>query len=361
MAKQDYYETLGVERSASPAELKKAFRALALKLHPDRNPDNPDAEEKFKAVSEAYDVLSNAEKRRIYDQYGHDGLSGAGHQGFSDLGDIFSQFQDVFGDFFGMGGFGRRERRGGPARGADLRSGIQLTLEEAVFGAQKDLDLVHPTPCEPCRGTGAEGGKVELCKTCGGSGQISQARGAFVFSQTCPTCRGQGQLASTPCAECEGSGEVRSERQVKISVPAGIDAGQTLRLTGQGQPGRAGGPPGHLYVTVDIEPHEHYQRDGYELIHRLHVSFPQAALGAKLEIPMLAPAGGIPEGEEPPTKSVRVPAGTQAGDVVTLRGQGVHRIDGRGRGDLICVVQVDVPKELSPKARELIQELARTL
>ncbi len=354
MGKPDYYEVLGVDRSVDERTLKKAYRKLALELHPDRNPGNKEAEERFKLCAEAYDVLSDAEKRRTYDRFGHAGLRGAGAgPGFQDVGDIFSHFQDIFGDIFG--GFGGGPRRGSataPSRGADIRATLGLTLVEAATGAQKELSLEHPTPCPPCDGTGAEGGKLDACTACGGRGQIATRQGMFVMSATCPACRGHGVTAKTPCGNCHGRGEVSTERKVKISVPAGVDSGQTLRLANQGQAGARGGPAGNLYVTIEVAPHDRFERNGYDLVHELHVSFPQAALGAKVEVAPLDPNGApVP---------VKVHAGVQPGDTITVRGEGIQRLDGRGKGDLVCVVQVDVPRELSPKARALIEELAQT-
>ncbi len=351
MVKRDYYEVLGVERSASTVEIKKAYRRLALDLHPDRNPDNPEAEESFKEASEAYSVLSDGDKRATYDRYGHEGLSGRGFEGFGDVQDIFSHFQDIFDGVFG-GGFGGRSvrrRRNAPSRGADVRAAVLLSLREAAFGAKKELEVTHPMPCESCSGTGAKEAKLSTCTACGGSGQVAHARGPFVLSTTCGQCGGEGAVAETPCEDCSGRGEVESTRTVKLTVPAGVDTGQTLRLSGQGQAGRLGGPPGHLYVTVEVASDDDFQRDGYDLIHELHLSYPQAALGAAVEIPTL---------EE--THSLKIPAGIQPGETVVVNGAGVPRLDGRGRGDLIAVVQVDVPKELSPRARELLEELATT-
>lgn len=366
MAKRDYYELLGVERESSAGELKKAYRKKALELHPDHNPDDPESEELFKLTSEAYEVLSDPQKRELYDRYGHDGLAQQGMGGgFGDVGDIVSHFQDIFGDFFGGGGGGGRRRRNAPSRGADIRAVMGLSLAEAAFGTTKELDLAHPTPCDACEGTGAEGGELQTCGTCGGRGQVAQSRGAFVLSTTCPSCRGHGATARAACGECDGKGDVRTERKVKVNIPAGVDSGQGLRLAGLGQAGRRGGPPGHLYVTVEIEPDERFQRDGYDLLHELHVAFPQAALGADVPVPVLEPAppGGQEPDEdaEPQTEIVHVPAGVQPGDTIVRRGSGIPRLDGRGRGDLVCVIQVDVPTELSPRARELVEALAEEL
>lgn len=250
----------------------------------------------------------------------------------------------------GMGGTGGRRRRTAPSRGADVRAAVLLSLREAAFGAQKELEVTHPTPCEPCRGTGAEGAKLRQCGGCGGSGQVAHARGPFVLSTTCGECGGEGATAEKACDECHGRGEVPSTRTVKLTVPGGVDTGQTLRLTSQGQAGRLGGPSGHLYVTVEVAADEQFHRDGYDLIHELHLSYPQAALGDELELPTLD--------DEP--ERIKIPAGVQPGDTMVVNNAGVPRLDGRGRGDLIAVIQVDVPKELSPRARELLEELAAT-
>jgi molecular chaperone DnaJ len=353
-SKRDYYEVLGVGRSAGPPEIKKAYRKLALELHPDRNPGDPTAEERFKEASEAFGVLHDPDKRAVYDRYGHAGLqSGGMSPGFGNVDDIFSSFQEIFGDLFGFGGgagFARGgARRDGPARGADLRTGAILTMKEAAFGCQKEVTIEFPAPCTACSGTGAEGGKLDVCTTCKGAGQISHARGAFLLSSTCPACQGAGRTAAKACGGCGGRGDVPVERTVKVAIPSGIDDGQSLRLAGQGQPGRKGGPAGHLYVTVQIEPDPRFARDGVDLGHELHVSFTQAALGATVKAPTL-------EGEV----DVKVPAGIQPGEHIKVKGQGVPRLDGRGRGDLICVVQVDVPKKLSAKAKKLLLELQET-
>lgn len=351
--KRCYYEVLGVERSATEVQLKKAYRRKAMELHPDRNSE-PGAEDLFKEASEAFEVLNDPEKRDVYDRYGHEGLNRQGFQGFSNAQDIFSHFQDIFGDVFGMGGFGRRGGpRGGPTRGADVRTVVQLSLVEAAFGVEKELELGHASPCETCHGTGAKDGKLIRCSTCGGQGQVGHRQGGFIFSTTCPMCHGHGSSAAAPCGDCSGKGEVHKDRKVKVTIPAGVDTGQTLRLNGLGQAGTQGAPAGHLYVTVDIVADERFQRDGYDLIHELKISFPQATLGASLPVPNLDP-----EGEE---LSAKVPAGTQPGDTVVLRGSGVPRLNGRGRGDLVCLVQVEVPRALSDRARKLVEELAESL
>ncbi len=351
MAKRDYYEVLELERSAALADIKKAYRKLALELHPDRNPDNPAAEEKFKEASEAYGVLSDQQKRSLYDQFGHSGLSGQG-QGFSDVQDIFSQFGDIFADFFGGGSpFGRRARRGGPERGADLRTGVRITLKDAAAGLKRDIQLAHPGPCETCDGSGAEGGKRKVCARCQGSGQITHSRGFVLLQTSCPNCQGMGSTVEQACGKCHGSGHVNIERSVKVTFPAGIDDGQTLRVPGQGLGGRLGGPAGHLYVEVSVEPDPRFQREGYELIQETTISFPQAALGTELDIALL----------DDTTSTVHVPAGIQPGETVVLRGKGIPRLNGDGKGDFIVVVHVQVPKRLSAKAKKLLKELDETL
>ncbi|MDH3623918.1 MAG: molecular chaperone DnaJ [Myxococcales bacterium] len=355
MDKPDYYEVLEVSREVSAAELKKAYRDKALELHPDRNPNDPQAEERFKTCAEAYAVLSDPNKRQLYDRFGHAGLAGGGAPGFGDIGDVFSQFQDIFGDIFGggfgFGGFGRRRRDpNAPTRGADIRTDVSLSLRDAAFGTKTEIDLSHPSPCEACHGTGAEGGVVEGCATCGGRGQVARAQGAFVMTTTCPACHGRGTQAKSACGQCKGSGQVDTERVVKVNVPGGVDTGQSLRLTGQGQAGSRGGPPGDLYVTVHVEPDERFEREGFDLIHRPSVTYPQVALGAKIEVPLL-------DEDEDATTTLKVPAGTQPGETLVIRGAGVPRLNGRGRGNLICVVDVAVPRKLSREQKRLLKDL----
>lgn len=356
MAKRDYYEVLGVDRTAPQDQIKKAYRQLALKLHPDRNPDDPSAEDKFKEASEAFQVLSDPDKRARYDRFGHEGMSAAGYQGVGDIGDIFSQFRDIFGadifgDFFGGGG-GRQARRDQPQRGADIRAQVSVSLADAAFGTKKEVELVHPTPCEDCDGSGAaKGSSRTTCSMCQGRGQVGHARGPFVISSGCPQCQGEGSVVKDPCKPCRGTGEVRADRKVKVTIPAGIDDGQTLRVTNQGQAGRRGGPQGHLYVTVHVAEHPHFQREGAHLIHHLKVSFADAALGAELEAPTLE--GG--------KTKVKIPAGTQPNDTIVLRGQGIAELQGRGRGDYVIVARIEVPKKLSSKAKKLLGELKAEL
>jgi molecular chaperone DnaJ len=353
MSKRDYYEVLGLERTAVLVDIKKSYRKLALELHPDRNPGDPHAEEKFKEASEAYGVLCDQQKRALYDQYGHRGLASQG-QGFTDVQDIFSQFSDIFSDFFGGGAggspFGRRSR-GGAERGADLRTGVRLTLKEAAFGLKKEISLTHPGPCQVCDGSGAQGGKRKTCPRCQGSGQITHSRGFVLLQTSCPNCQGMGSTVETPCEQCRGAGQVEIQRTVKVTFPAGIDHGQTLRVPSQGLAGRGGGPAGHLYVEVAVENDERFTREGYDLIHEVTLSFPQVALGTDLDVPLL----------DDNQIKVEVPAGTQPGDAVLVRGKGVPRLNGDGRGDLHVLVHVQVPKRLSSKAKKLLKELDDTL
>jgi molecular chaperone DnaJ len=350
MQKRDYYEVLGLERTAALADIKKAYRKLALELHPDRNPGDAHAEERFKEASEAYGVLCDQQKRTLYDQFGHRGLSGQG-QGFNDVQDIFSQFSDIFSDFFGGGSpFGRRSR-GGAERGADLRTGVRLSLKEAAFGLKKEISLTHPGPCAKCDGSGAEGGKRKQCPRCQGTGQITHSRGFVLLQTSCPNCQGMGSTVETPCDQCRGSGQVELQRTVKVTFPAGIDEGQTLRVPGQGLAGRMGGPAGHLYVEVAIDTDERFVREGYDIVHEITLSFPQVALGTDVEIPLLD------EG----TLKIEVPSGTQPGDSLLVRGKGIPRLNGDGRGDLHVLVSVQVPKRLSSKAKKLLKELEDSL
>ncbi len=350
MAKQDYYALLEVERDASTEQIKKAYRKLALKLHPDRNPGNSDAEDQFKQVSEAYQVLSDDQKRQIYDQYGHAGLDGAGHQGFQGAQDIFTHFQDIFSDFFG--GSRRPQGPDAPARGADIETILEIPLKDAMTGVQKTIPLKYPVPCKACKGTGAEGGRVQACVACGGRGQVAQARGLFMVSVTCPRCNGSGTIPISPCKVCKGTGEQEQSRDAVVSIPAGIDHGQSLRLRGEGQPGRNGGPAGDLYVGIKVLEHPLFERDGDDLVHSVSLSFAQAALGTTLSVEAL---------DESETLEVKVPAGTQAGATLVLKGKGMPSLRQRSEGDLVIVVTVTVPKRISAKAKSLIQELESLL
>ncbi|HEY8075935.1 MAG TPA: molecular chaperone DnaJ [Labilithrix sp.] len=354
--KRDYYEILGCDRGASADDIRKAYKREALKHHPDRNPGDASAEVKFKAVNEAYQVLSDGDKRQIYDQFGHAGLEGGGG-GFDGASDVFAHMQDLFAEMF-SGGFGFSGGRRQARRGGDLRVQARLTLAEAAFGIKREIAVNAPSRCDDCNGTGAKPGtKPEACGHCRGSGHVSNARGFVMFTTPCPKCAGQGQVIKHPCKACEGRGAVERTRKVVVGFPPGIDAGQRLRVPGQGLPGPSGSPPGDLYVEIDVEEDPRFERDGADLVTRVHVSFSDAALGAEVQVPALVP----PEGDAEPTVPLRVPAGTQSGAVFTIKGSGVPRLDGRGRGALVAVVQVEVPTALSDRAKKLIQELATEL
>lgn len=351
--KRSYYEVLGLEKSASPDEIRRAYKKEALKNHPDRNPGNAEAESRFKEVNEAYQVLSDNEKKDIYDRFGHEGLQGGA--GFSGVGDVFSHMQDLFSEMFsgGFSGFGGQ----GVRRGSDLQVQQRLTLEEAAFGCKREITLQTPARCDDCSGSGAAAGsKPETCGQCRGSGQISNARGFVMFTAPCPKCQGRGQVIRTPCRTCSGEGVVAKPRTVVVGFPAGIDAGQRLRIQAQGMPSPNGGPAGDLYVEIDIEEDSRFERDGVDVVTRASVGFVDAALGTTLRVPALRA-----EDAEGGMHAVTLPPGTQPGAMFTLKGQGIPRLDGRGRGSLVVSVQVDVPTKLSSKAKELLQELAREL
>lgn len=357
-SKRCYYEVLGVERAVSADELRKAYRREALKHHPDRNPDDASAAERFKEVNEAYQALSDGEKRQIYDRFGHEGLEGGGGAGFGDMGDVFSQMQDIFSEMFSGGG-----RRARARRGADLRVSQTLSLAEAAFGVKREITVRAPSTCEGCHGTGAaEGTKPETCAGCRGSGQISNARGFVMFTTPCPRCGGHGVVIKTPCATCRGEGAVEKARKVFVTFPAGVDSEQRLRVPGQGLPGPSGAAPGDLYVDITVAEDSRLERRGVDLVTQVHISFTDAALGASIEVPALGDSAeeAAVEGR-PPVLSIDLPAGTQPGTVVPIAGKGVPRLDGRGRGSLVVVVQVDVPQKLSARAKEILRELSREL
>jgi len=344
MHKRDYYEVLGVARNASESELKKTYRQLAMKYHPDKNPGDKEAEEKFKEAAEAYEVLKNPEKRQIYDQYGHDGLKGAGFSGFHGFEDIFSNFGDIFGDFFGGGGGGRR------STGADLRLDLTLSFTEAAFGTQKTAKIKKHVPCQTCSGTGCKPGtSPQACSACRGTGQFVQMQGFFSLKSPCPHCRGMGQTISHPCTKCRGGGSVLESKDIAITIPAGVDDGSRLRLKNEGEVGPGGEPPGDLYVFVRVAAHEFFQRDGYDIYCRMNISFSQAALGAEIEVPLL---------EEGKTKTITLPAGTQSRDTYRIPGAGIPHVRGHGRGEQIIQFIVTTPRKLNKRQKELFHELA---
>jgi len=352
--KRDYYLVLSVTRESSDDEIKKAYRQLALKHHPDRNPGDKAAEEKFKEASEAYAVLSDAEKRAAYDRFGHAGLNGgAGFDG--GMGDILSHFQDMFSDFFGgfggqaQGGGGRRKR---PERGQDVRVEAVISLRDALLGGKHEINVSGAAPCDTCHGAGAEPGtKTETCTQCRGSGQVTAQRGFIMFSSPCARCRGTGQYLPSPCKACNGSGAVERTRKVLVAIPGGIDSGQRLRVPRQGMPGPEGLPAGDLYVDIEVEAHERFERQGADLGTRASISFAEAALGSKLEITM--PDDTVVRAEVAP--------GTQPNSIIVVRGQGMPRLDRQGRGDLHVAVNVRVPTKLSKQAKKLLRDLETEL
>ena len=350
MAKRDYYEVLGLSKGASEEEIKKAYRKLAMKYHPDRNPDNAEAEEKFKEASEAYEVLSDGDKRSAYDRMGHSAFEGGG--GFGGGGfnaqDIFSNFGDIFGDMFGGRSGGGQQRQ---KRGADLRYVMELTLEEAVKGVKKTISFTAPAVCEGCNGKGAKKPEdVVTCTTCHGSGQLRMQQGFFSVNQTCPTCHGRGKMIKNPCDVCHGSGVNDRKRTLEVSIPAGVDNGDRVRLTGEGEAGGAGVQSGDLYVEVVVREHAVFQRDGADLYMDVPVSFTDAALGKEVEIPTLD--GRV---------SLKVPEGTQTGKLFRLRGKGVKPVRTSMVGDLLCRVVVETPVNLTGRQKELLRELQSTL
>jgi molecular chaperone DnaJ len=344
-AKRDYYEVLGVARGASRDEVKAAYRKLAMQYHPDKNPGNKAAEESFKEASEAYAVLSDADKRAHYDRFGHAGVGEQPFTGFD--ASVFGDFSDILGNLFGFEGmFGGRRRRGGPERGADLRTGTTISFEEMARGVDRTITLTRDETCETCGGTGhKEGSRPVPCRTCGGHGQLRVSQGFFTMLRTCPQCGGSGQTITDPCASCEGSGRVEKTRQVKVPIPAGLEDGTRVRITGQGEGGVHGGPPGDLYIVVHVQQHDTFVREGADVHVEEEISALHAALGTEVEVPTLA-------GNE----KVQVHAGTQPGDTLTLRGKGLPRVNRSTKGDLIVHFRVTVPRKLSAKQRDLLQQ-----
>jgi len=360
MTKRDYYEVLGVAKNASEADIKKAYRRLAMKHHPDRNPDDKSAEARFKEANEAYEILTDAQKRAAYDQFGHAGVDpsmaaggrgpGGGFYGAAGSASFADIFGDVFGDIFGGGGGGAR--RGSQAfRGADLRYNLELSLEEAVKGTEVHIRVPTFESCETCHGSGAQPGtQASTCTTCGGHGQVRMQQGFFSIQQTCPACRGSGKVIKSPCTACHGEGRVRGTKTLSVKVPAGVDEGDQIRLGGEGEAGQNGGPGGDLYVQVRLKPHDIFKRDGDDLHCEMPLSFVTAALGGELEIPTL-------DGRA----SLKIPAGTQTGQLFRLRGKGVRNVRSGQVGDLYCHAAVETPVSLTKRQKELLQELEASL
>jgi molecular chaperone DnaJ len=345
MAKLDYYEILGVSRDASEEEIKKAYRRMALNCHPDRNPGDKEAEEKFKEASEAYEVLRDPHKREIYDFYGHDGLKSTGFTGFRGFDDIFSSFSDIFEEFFG---FSPRSSRRGASPGADLRYDLKISFIDAAFGKETEIEIHKKGRCDQCNGTGAQAGSTpQMCPQCHGRGQVNRSQGFFTISTTCSNCQGEGRVIANPCKSCGGIGLVKKRNKVSLQIPPGVDTGSRLRLKGEGEEGERGGPPGDLYVIIYVEPHDFFERDGDDIMCRVLMPFTIAALGGEIEVPTLNGA-----------KKIQIPRGTQPGEIFKLRGEGIPHLHGRGRGDQIIQATLWVPKKLTKKQEELLKNFA---
>jgi molecular chaperone DnaJ len=350
--KRDYYEVLGIAKNAATEEIKKAYRALALKYHPDRNPGDKEAEDKFKEASEAYSVIGNEEKRHIYDQYGFAGLNSQGGNGARDFSffsdQIFADFEDVLGDFFGLGSFfsggrgGQRSRRG-----QDISMQVDLTLEESYLGVEKKIDIKREKTCAECKGSGSEPGKsAENCKQCGGSGKVHRNQGFFTIATACPVCRGQGKVIKHPCHHCQGKGIEIETKELKVNFPAGIDSGNRLRLVGEGSDGSLGGKPGDLYILIHVVEQADFKRNEEDLVYELNLTFSQAALGTEIKLETF---WGL--------EKIKVPAETQTGSIVKIKGKGFKNVNGWGRGDFIVVLKVTTPTNLSKREKEIFKEL----
>lgn len=355
MSKRDYYETLGVEKNASEAEIKKAFKRLAMKYHPDRNPDNKEAEDKFKEAKEAYDILGDAQKRSAYDQFGHAGVdpsAGMGGGGFGGAGG--ASFSDIFGDVFGDIFGGGRARGGGGAhgyRGDDLQYNLELSLEDAVRGTTVDVRIPTHVACDECGGSGAKKGtSPSTCPTCGGVGQVRMQQGFFSLQQTCPRCHGSGKIVTDPCTKCHGQGRLQKHKTLSVKIPAGVDSGDRIRLSGEGEAGEMGGPPGDLYVQIGVRPHAIFERDGQDLFCEVPINMVTAALGGEMEVPTLD--GRV---------KLKIPPETQSGKQFRLRGKGVRSVRGGQIGDLMCKVHVETPVNLTKRQKELLDELNQSL
>jgi molecular chaperone DnaJ len=345
--KRDYYEVLGVERNATETDIKKAYRKVAIKFHPDKNPGNKEAEENFKEAAEAYEVLRDSKKRQIYDQYGHQGLEGAGFSGFGGFEDIFSSFGDIFEDFFGFSSRGGAAGRGRP--GNDLRYDIRLEFMDAVFGTETEIDLEKMETCSKCEGSRCEPGtSPDVCNYCGGSGQATRSQGFFTVRTTCPSCRGQGKTISSPCSNCNGAGQIRARKKVSLKIPAGVDNGSRLRLNGEGEAGMDGGPPGDLYVFIHVKPHDYFTRENTHVISKVPISFIQAALGDEIEVKTL-------EGKE----TLKIPKGVQYGETFRFPGNGVPSLRNGRRGDQVIIIEIKTPTNLNKKQEALLSDFAK--
>lgn len=339
---RDYYLILGVPRDATPEEIKKVYRQVAMKNHPDRNPGDKEAEERFKEAAEAYEVLRDPEKRRLYDRYGHEGVSSTGFTGFRDFSDIFHAFSDIFGDVFGFGGQAGLQ----PQAGNDLRYDLSLDFMDAALGTEVTLEVPRVANCHACRGNGAKPGTQKIpCTQCGGRGVISRTHGIFQITTTCPRCQGLKEFISEPCPTCRGEGRVREKKKLKVKIPPGMDSGTHLVMSGEGNEGVFGGPPGDLYIILQVKPHELFRREGYDLHLQAPISFAQATLGTRVSIPLLSGS-----------REIVIPPGTQPGEMIRLKGEGVPYPKGARRGDLLVEVRVTIPRQITPKQQELLQE-----
>jgi len=354
VSKRDYYEILGIPRSANDNEIKSAYRKLAMKYHPDRNPGDKAAEDKFKEAAEAYAILAEPEKRSLYDRFGHAGVSSAAGAGAGFDPTVFTGFEDILGglgDIFGFGDFFGGRRRGGPQRGADLRYDLEITFEEAAHGTETSIQIPRQETCETCNGSGAApGSSPAVCSLCRGQGQVRRQQGFFTVATTCPQCRGTGRTISKPCQACRGAGRVTKERKITVKIPAGIATGQQLRLQSEGEAGSAGGPAGHLYVVVHVQEHDFFRRDGTNLFCEIPVNVTTVVLGGEIQVPTL-------DGSE----SMKIPEGTATGTTFRLRSKGLPDVSGRGHGDLFITVQVNTPKKLTREQRHLFEQLAKVL
>jgi molecular chaperone DnaJ len=353
MAKRDYYEVLGVNKDASADEIKRAYRRMAMKYHPDKNPDNKEAEEKFKECAEAYEVLSDQQKRQRYDQFGHDGLRGMGMRDYSHMRwqDIGSMFEDIFGfDSFFSDIFGSRKAHRGPSRGYDLETGVELSFKDVANGVEKTIEFTRQDNCPDCNGSGAASSKgMSNCPVCNGRGQVARGGGFFQMVSTCPRCKGSGQIITDPCKKCKGSGKVPKKRTISIKIPPGVHEGQSVRVAGEGEPGRDGGPRGDLYCYVRVKEHEFLQRDRDDLIVIVPISFTQASLGATIDVPTL-------DGK----RQLKIPTGTQYGSIFRIKNEGLPNIRSGRKGDQLVQVTIETPNKLNPKQEELLREFAKT-
>lgn len=357
MSKRDYYEVLGLDRNTSAEEIKKAYRKLAMKYHPDKNPDDKEAEAKFKEINEAYEILSSPDKKQRYDQFGHAGVNGNGggfEGGFGGFGGG-GGFEDIFGDIFDMfggGGFSSSRRRSGPQKGADIKYETAISFEEAAFGTEKTVEFHRFDTCDTCKGTGAKAGtQKQTCSHCNGTGEIRYAQrtpiGQIVNVKSCPHCHGEGEIIKEPCTTCNGKGKVRKQKKIKVKIPAGVDTGMVIPIRGEGEPGQKGGPQGDLYVVIRVLPHTIFQRDGMDIICEIPITFVQATLGDELEVPTL-------EGKV----KYKIPEGTQSGTIFRLKAKGIVSPKGYGKGDQYVKVIVEIPKKLSEKQKDILRQFA---